>query len=192
MTFANAGSPIFPLMVHQPASPSIWPAVQLLRRGLSTNPEVTMWCICGCSWRDDVCCACECYKGSIVVMDIFWRWPCVSMIWESWFICSELVKGATSKAGKYIFRPANALLFAFRDLWKELGWLQFSDPYRTAGSTTGGWSRWNSLMGFIYIYIILSTTVSHFWTLWMSCFLQGLPFYTFPFLQVHFACVLCI
>ena len=27
-----------------------------------------------------------------------------------------------------------------------------------------------------YIYIILSTTVSHFWTLRMSLFLQGLPF----------------
>ena len=28
---------------------SIWPAVQSLRRGLSTNPGVTMWCVCGCS-----------------------------------------------------------------------------------------------------------------------------------------------
>ena len=27
-----------------------------------------------------------------------------------------------------------------------------SDPYRTASSTTGGWSRWNILMCFIYIY----------------------------------------
>ena len=27
-------------VVHQPASPSIWPAVQSLRRGLSTNPGV--------------------------------------------------------------------------------------------------------------------------------------------------------
>ena len=43
------GSPRFPLVVHQPASPSIWPAVQSLRRGLSTNPGVTMWCVCGCS-----------------------------------------------------------------------------------------------------------------------------------------------
>ena len=45
----------------------------------------------------------------------------------------------------------------------------------------------------LYIYIILSTMVSHFWTLRMPFFLQGLPFlYTFPFLQVHFTCVLCI
>ena len=29
---------MFPLVVHQPASPSIWTAVQSLRRGLSTNP----------------------------------------------------------------------------------------------------------------------------------------------------------
>ena len=33
----GGGSPFFPLAVHQPASLSIWPAVQSLRRGLSTN-----------------------------------------------------------------------------------------------------------------------------------------------------------
>ena len=49
MTLASGGSPMFPLVVHQPASPSIWPAVQSLRRVLSTNPGVTMWCVCGCS-----------------------------------------------------------------------------------------------------------------------------------------------
>ena len=36
MALASGGSPMFPLVVHQPASPSIWPAVQSLRRGLST------------------------------------------------------------------------------------------------------------------------------------------------------------
>ena len=40
MTLANGWSPIFPLVVHHPASPSIWPAVQSLRRDLSTNPGV--------------------------------------------------------------------------------------------------------------------------------------------------------
>ena len=30
---------------------------------------------------------------------------------------------------------------------------EFSDPYRTASSTTGGWSRWTILMCLIYIYI---------------------------------------
>ena len=49
MTLASGGSPMFPLVVHQPASPSIWPAVQSLRRGLSTNLGATMWCVCGCS-----------------------------------------------------------------------------------------------------------------------------------------------
>ena len=49
MTLASGGSSMFPLVVHQPASPSIWPAVQSLQRGLSTNPGVTMWCVCGCS-----------------------------------------------------------------------------------------------------------------------------------------------
>ena len=35
---------MFPLVVHQAASPSIWQAVQSLQRGMSTNPRVTMWC----------------------------------------------------------------------------------------------------------------------------------------------------
>ena len=42
MALASGGSPMFPLVVHQPASPSFWPAVQSLRRGLSTNPGATM------------------------------------------------------------------------------------------------------------------------------------------------------
>ena len=50
MTLASGGgSPIFPLVVYQTASLSIWPAVQSFRWNLSTNPGVTMWCICGCS-----------------------------------------------------------------------------------------------------------------------------------------------
>ena len=49
MTIASGGSPMFPLVVHQPAFPSIWPAMQSLRRGLSSNPGVTMGCVCGCS-----------------------------------------------------------------------------------------------------------------------------------------------
>ena len=49
MTLASGGSPMFPIVVYQPASPSIWPAVQSLRRGRSTNPGVTMWYVCGCS-----------------------------------------------------------------------------------------------------------------------------------------------
>ena len=47
MTRASEESPMFLLVVHQPASPSIWPAVQSLQWGLSTNPGVTMWCVCG-------------------------------------------------------------------------------------------------------------------------------------------------
>ena len=43
MKIASGGSAILKLVVHQPASPSIWPAIQSLRRGLSTNPGVTMW-----------------------------------------------------------------------------------------------------------------------------------------------------
>ena len=37
---------MFPLVVHESASPSIWPAVQSHQRGLSTNPGATMWCVC--------------------------------------------------------------------------------------------------------------------------------------------------
>ena len=49
MTLASGGSPMFPLVVHQPASPSICPTVQSPRRGMSINPGVTMLCVCGCS-----------------------------------------------------------------------------------------------------------------------------------------------
>ena len=43
ITLASGGvSPNFPLVAHQPASPSIWPAVQSLHRVLSTNPGVTI------------------------------------------------------------------------------------------------------------------------------------------------------
>ena len=44
-----------------------------------------------------MCRVCECYRGGIVVMGVIWRR----------FICSELGKGATSEAGKYLFRAAN-------------------------------------------------------------------------------------
>ena len=60
------------------------------------------------------------------------------------------------------------ILFVFRDLWKEMGWLQFSDPYRTTSSTTGGWSHWNILYIYIFIYILRSLI---FWTLRMAYFL---------------------
>ena len=71
---------MLPLVVHQPASPSIWPAVQSLRRVLSTNPGVLMWCVCGSSLRDNVYRVCEGYRGGIVVMDVIWRRLFVNMI----------------------------------------------------------------------------------------------------------------
>ena len=40
MTLASGGSPMFPLVVHQPASSSIWPAVQSLRR---VGPQIQGW-----------------------------------------------------------------------------------------------------------------------------------------------------
>ena len=79
MAPASGGSPIFPRVVHQPASPSIWPAVQSLRRALSTNPGVTMCYVSGCS-EEMMCIVCVSVTGGIVVMDEFWRRLCVSMI----------------------------------------------------------------------------------------------------------------
>ena len=54
MTLAHGWSPIFPIKVHQPASPSIKSAVPSLQRGLSTNPGVITWCVCVCSSIDYV------------------------------------------------------------------------------------------------------------------------------------------
>ena len=55
-----------PHLVHQPTNPSIWPAAPSLQRGLSTNPGVTMWCVCvwvlhrehsgdGCDFASTLC-----------------------------------------------------------------------------------------------------------------------------------------
>ena len=43
------GGPIIPLLVHQPENLSIWPAAPSVQQSLSTNPWVTVWCVCGCS-----------------------------------------------------------------------------------------------------------------------------------------------
>ena len=51
---------------------------------------------------------CGCYRGGIVVMDVFWRRLCVSMILRKGdlFVLSW-GKGATSAVGKSLFRAAN-------------------------------------------------------------------------------------
>ena len=49
LTLVCGGSPIIPPLVHQPAYLSIWPAAPSLQRGLSKNPGVSLWCVCGCS-----------------------------------------------------------------------------------------------------------------------------------------------
>ena len=64
------GSPIFPLVVHHPASPSVCPAVQLLRRGLPTNPGVTTWSYVGVV-EEMMCVVCVSVTGEgIMVMDV--------------------------------------------------------------------------------------------------------------------------
>ena len=59
---------------------------------MSTNPGVTMWCVYGCSWRDDVCRVCGCYRGGIVVMDVFWRILFLHLPGEDWvwYVCDVL------------------------------------------------------------------------------------------------------
>ena len=49
LTLVSGGGPIIPLLVHQPAYLFIWPATTSLQWCLSTNPGVTVWCVCGCS-----------------------------------------------------------------------------------------------------------------------------------------------
>ena len=50
LTLASVGGySIFMHVVHQPTSQSIWPEVPPLQLGLSTNPGMTTWCVCGCS-----------------------------------------------------------------------------------------------------------------------------------------------
>ena len=79
MTLSSRGSAMFPIVVHHQASLSIWPVVQSFRRDVSTNPGVTMWCVCGCNLRD-VCCICESYGADIVVMGVIWPRLCVNLI----------------------------------------------------------------------------------------------------------------
>ena len=70
---------MFPLVVHQPASPSIWPAVQSLRRGLSTNPGRQCVAYVG-AVEEMMCVVCVDVTEGHSVMDVFWRRLCVSMI----------------------------------------------------------------------------------------------------------------
>ena len=58
------------------------------------------------------------------------------------------------------YSPTFSVMDCSETYGRKWGRLQLADPYRTASSTTGGWSHWNILMCFIYI--ILSTTVSYF------------------------------
>ena len=80
LTLVCGGNPIIPILVPQPTYHSIWSAAPSFHRGLSTNPGVTVWRICGSSCRYGVCRVCECYRRGILVMDVFWCLHCVNMI----------------------------------------------------------------------------------------------------------------
>ena len=75
LTLVSGGSPMIPLVVHQPAYPSIWPAAASLLQRLPTNPVVCMWVQLK-RW----CVSCVDVTGGIVVMDVFWRRLYVRMI----------------------------------------------------------------------------------------------------------------
>ena len=85
MTLASRGSLMFLIVVHQPASPSIWPSVMSLRQGLSTNPGVTMWCVCGVQLKR--CCS-ETYKrnGVTPIFRSFHRTASSTGGWSCWNI----------------------------------------------------------------------------------------------------------
>ena len=81
----------WPLLVGGVQYSRLWSTSQLLRpsgqqcsHSGGVCPQIQGWqcgAYSGCSWRDDVCRVCGCYRGDIVVMDVFWRRLCVSMIW---------------------------------------------------------------------------------------------------------------
>ena len=62
MTLASVGTLMFQLVVHQPASTSIWPAVQSFRRGLSTNPGGQCGVYVG-TVKEMVCVVCVLQRG---------------------------------------------------------------------------------------------------------------------------------
>ena len=93
MTLVVGGSTMFPLVasfsVHL-ASSAVTPAGSVHKsRG---DNVVRMWV------QFDVCRVC-CYRGGI--------WCGVALCKYDLFVCSELGKGATSEAGKYLFRAAS-------------------------------------------------------------------------------------
>ena len=72
------------LLFTHSLDPCLWwesdhPAAPSLLWGLSTNSWVTVWCVCGCSWRDVVSVGVA--EGGILMMDVIWRQLCVSIIW---------------------------------------------------------------------------------------------------------------
>ena len=58
---------MIPFVVHKTVYPSNWLAAPLLQPGLPTNPVVTYGAYVG-AVEEMVC---GCYRGSIVVMDVF-------------------------------------------------------------------------------------------------------------------------
>ena len=94
LTLVCGGSPIIPLLVHQPAylaSSSITPAGSVHE---SRGDSVVRMCVQLKRW----CVSCVCCRWDIVVMDVIWRRLCVSMIWGREICLFWVGKGCISSA----------------------------------------------------------------------------------------------
>ena len=68
-------------------------------------------CVCGCSWRDDVC---ECYRGGIVVINV--TWLCVNMTWGRVIYLFWVGQGCDEWPSNYCTNNGAA--------WQMGGWLE--------------------------------------------------------------------
>ena len=108
---------LWPLLVGWVRSSRLWSTNHLLRpsgqqcsHSGGVYPQIQWWqCGAYVGAVEEMMCVsvCECHRGGIVVMDVFWCRLCVNKIWGRMIFCSELGKGVMSVAGKYLFRTAN-------------------------------------------------------------------------------------
>ena len=122
MTVDGGGSPMFPHVVHQPASPTIWPAVQSLRRGLSRGDNmVRMWEQLK-RWGE-WCVWVWVLQRGIVVMAVIWRWLCVNMIWVRMIYLLGVGQGCDQWGGEVSFQSCSCVVEVCAEISYCLLWL---------------------------------------------------------------------